>query len=341
MASFDPPPETQILHRNAHIFAGNGDYLGGLSVNDPPQVSNAALYRICTHFINLPPSAQPNKWSIHRITASNEFDPAPIPRASSSPFQQGRYAILSPSAQLIPLSISTEPALHRLQTPEPPAPRGPDDPYIPDVRPSDPEYPRNKLHFEERLIARDRVCAITGERELPGERLFQLKATHIFPLSMRESCVRNGYDASWIREDPDDYDAEGKSLAEPDKLFSPQNGLLLDVAAKLDWDVFRVTVDPENGYRSVTFCRDKRDYGGKPLNPTAMDETRLDRVSDECLRWHFHQSILTVVRGLSELMWDQDVMYENAYETGEYDEDDLIKERESMKQRLEWEFGVD
>jgi hypothetical protein len=62
---------------------------------------------------------------------------------------------------------------------------------------------------------------------------------------MRESWVRNGYDASWIREDPDDYDAEGKSLAEPDKLFSPQNGLLLDVAAKLDWDVFRVTVDPD------------------------------------------------------------------------------------------------
>jgi hypothetical protein len=91
----------------------------------------------------------------------------------------------------------------------------------------------------------------------------------------------------------------------------------------------------------VTFCRDKRDYGGKPLNPTATDETRLDRVSDECLRWHFHQSILTVVRGLSELMWDQDVMYENAYETGEYDEDDLIKERESVKQRSEWEVGVD
>jgi hypothetical protein len=40
-------------------------------------------------------------------------------------------------------------------------------------------------------------------------------------------------------------------------------------------------------------------------------------------------------------MWDQDVMYENAYETGEYDEDDLIKERESVKQRSEWEVGVD
>jgi hypothetical protein len=216
----------------------------GLFVNNPPQVSNAALYRICTHFINFPPSAQPNEWTIHRITPSNEFDPNPIRGDPSSPCEQGRYAILSPSAQPIPLRITTEPALHRLQTPEPPKLQVPDDcdPY---VRPSDPAYPRNKLHFEERLIARDGVCAITGEKEMGGERLFELKATHIFPVSMRESWVRHGYAASWICEDPDDYDQEGNSMTWPDKLFSPQNGLLLDVAARTDWDMFRLTVDPD------------------------------------------------------------------------------------------------
>jgi hypothetical protein len=78
-----------------------------------------------------------------------------------------------------------------------------------------------------------------------GERLFELKATHIFPVSMRESWVRHGYAASWICEDPDDYDQEGNSMTWPDKLFSPQNGLLLDVAARTDWDMFRLTVDPD------------------------------------------------------------------------------------------------
>ncbi|KAL3488941.1 hypothetical protein BJX62DRAFT_239526 [Aspergillus germanicus] len=305
--------------------AGNGDYLGGLFVNNPMQVSNAALYRICTHFINFPPSTQPTEWTIHRITSSNEFDPVPIPRDPSSLFEQGLYAILSTSAHPIPLSITTEPALHRLQTPEPPNLPAPDDcnPY---VRPSDPAYPRNKLHFEERLIACDNICAITGEKEMGGERLFELKATHIFPLSMHESWVRHGYATSWIREDPDDYDDEGNSMTWPDKLFSPQNGLLLDVAARTDWDMFRLTVDPD------------MHHGGKSLNPRTTDVSRLDRVSDECLRWHFHQSVLTVVRGLGDIRWAADIMYENAYYTGEDLKEDLDKERESVGECLEWEF---
>ncbi|KAL2783515.1 hypothetical protein BJX66DRAFT_344859 [Aspergillus keveii] len=339
MSSFEAPPDTHI-YRNAHIFAGNGDYLGGFYVNNPPQVSNATLYRICTHFINFPPSTQPNEWAIHRVTPSNEFDPVPIPRDPSppSPFEQGGYAILTPSTHPIPLSITTEPALHRLQTPEPPNLQVPDDcdPY---VRPSDPAYPRNKLHFEERLIARDGVCSITGEKEIGGERLFELKATHIFPVSMRESWVRHGYKSSWIREDPDDYDDEGNSLTWPDKLFSPQNGLLLDVAVRTGWDMFRLTVDPDDGYRSMTFCKDQMHHGGQTLHPRATDETRLDRVSGECLRWHFHQSILTVVRGLGDMRWAEDIMHENAYYTGEYLEEDLDKERKSVRRCLEWEFG--
>ncbi|KAI9373616.1 hypothetical protein BJX61DRAFT_541575 [Aspergillus egyptiacus] len=338
MALFEPSPET--LYRNAHLFAGNGEYLGGLTVNEPPQVSNAALYRICTHFIIFSPSAQPEKWNIHRITPWNEFDPTPIPRDPSSPFQPGRYAILSPSAHPVPLSITTEPAVHRLQTPEPPVPVAPEetDPY---VRPSDPDYPKNKLHFEDRILARDQVCAVTGRPDLAGDRLFDLKATHIFPLSMRESWVRHGYDSLWIREDPDDYDAEGNSMTWPDKLFSPQNGLLLDLGAKAEWDAFRLTVDPDDRYRSVVFCRDKLGQGGKTLNPRTTDKSRLDRVSDECLRWHFHQSTLTVVRGVGDLSWEGDVMYDTMYETGEYDDEALDKERESVKQRLEWEFGAD
>jgi hypothetical protein len=62
---------------------------------------------------------------------------------------------------------------------------------------------------------------------------------------MHESWVRNGYGLSWIREDPGDYDQEGISMTWPDKLFSPQNGLLLDMAARTGWDMFRLTVDPD------------------------------------------------------------------------------------------------
>lgn len=89
----------------------------------------------------------------------------------------------------------------------------------------------------------------------------------------------------------------------------------------------------------MTFCRDQMHHGGKTLNPRATDVSRLNRVSDECLRWHFHQSVLTVVRALGDMMWAEDIMYENAYYTGEYLEEDLDKERESVRECLEWEFG--
>ncbi|KAL3463492.1 hypothetical protein BJX64DRAFT_287241 [Aspergillus heterothallicus] len=340
MEQFHPPPEADI-GRNAHIFAGNGDYLGGLCINDPPQVSIAAFYRICAHFIIFPsPIHQPNEndcgWSIYPITPSNNPDSIALPRTSSSPLQKGRYAILSASASQIPLSITTEPALHRLETPEP---KGPGSKAQPE--PSDPRYPRNKLHFEDRILARDgRVCAITGLPEQEQDRLFMLKATHIFPVSMREGWVRNGLGDKWIRKDPDDYDDEGNSLSYPDGLFSPQNGLLLDIAAKFQWDLFHLTVDPDDDYRCVLLCEDTRNQGGRRLNFSSRDPQRLDRVSDECLRWHYHQSVLTLVRGLgADQGWSKDVMYENTRDAGEYDEEDLDKERESVKKCLEWEFG--
>jgi hypothetical protein len=39
------------------------------------------------------------------------------------------------------------------------------------------------------------------------------------------------------------------------------------------------------------------------------------------------------------MRWAEDIMYENAYYTGEYLEEDLDKERESVRRCLEWEFG--
>ncbi|KAL3456264.1 hypothetical protein BJX64DRAFT_294255 [Aspergillus heterothallicus] len=209
------PPSHILLERNAHLFSGKGDYLGGLYVNEPSHISNAAFYRICTHFLHTSPSRPPDTWTIHRISEANKFETNAIPR-SSSPFKEGRYALLGPSHETISLTVSDEPALHRLATPEPRE----------CLDHLDPSYPSNKRYFEDRILARDKVCAITGLPDDSYARLETLKATHIFPVSMRELWVRNQYERKWLREDADvARDESSNRLDGPDRLFSPQNGL--------------------------------------------------------------------------------------------------------------------
>ena len=75
------------------------------------------------------------------------------------------------------------------------------------------------------------------------------------------------------------------------------------------------------------------------LSLRATDYTNPDRVSDECLCWHFHQSILTVVRGTGEPAWNEDVVYEDLKNYGDFEEDVKDLERKSVRGLLEWEMA--
>ncbi|KAL4910396.1 hypothetical protein BDW74DRAFT_173853 [Aspergillus multicolor] len=312
-----PPFEAPDPHhfRNVYIFAANGDHLGALYINDPPQVTNASFYRICTHFIKSPLPQE--AWAIHPITPMDNFASNPLPR-SSLPLQKGRYVLLGPEMQRINATITDEPALHRLYTPES---------FSPVSRNGSPRDPRH-LRFGERVYERDKACAITGFKPPPPpDHLLGVRATHIFPLCLRQLWVRNGWGDEWIKSDED----EDEELIGPDRLYSAQNGLLLGACARSFFCTFVLTVDPDDDYRVVFLCQDTLGYNGRRLS-----ETAIGNVSDECLRWHFHQSILTAVRGMGEGNWDDDVIYENVMDFGDYDEEDKELERESVRGVTEW-----
>lgn len=90
----------------------------------------------------------------------------------------------------------------------------------------------------------------------------------------------------------------------------------------------------QDGYRSVLFHEDTdaRNHSGLTLSETARG-----KVSDDCLRWHFHQTVITWVRGLGEPYWDREVLYENVCEFGDWSEEDKELQEERVKEILVWE----
>ncbi|KAL4998082.1 hypothetical protein BDV10DRAFT_185691 [Aspergillus recurvatus] len=59
-------------------------------------------------------------------------------------------------------------------------------------------------------------------------------------------------------------------------------------------------------------------------------------INNECLRWHYHQSILMVARGTGEPGWNGDAWDEDVSTYGN-EEKDKARERESVSEILQWE----
>lgn len=126
--------------------------------------------------------------------------------------------------------------------------------------------------------------------------------------------------SQWISDTTD------PSLIGPDNMFSAQNGLLLDGSVHSLFDSFRLAVNPDvrrfssffnkvflefhntdfeqRGHTIVAFKGDMRNLGGRILDNSTRSGAPDHRVSDQCLRWHLHQAILTHMRGAGERPWD-------------------------------------
>ncbi|KAL4947090.1 hypothetical protein BDW69DRAFT_179054 [Aspergillus filifer] len=111
--------------------------------------------------------------SSHRVTSKNTFPTMPLLR-SSSLLEEGRYVLLSVTGHPISVRITDEPALYRLPTPKP-------------LSGQENQQPPNQRYFQERIQERDDVGVVTGDRGPIGEKFCPLKATHIFPVAMRET----------------------------------------------------------------------------------------------------------------------------------------------------------
>ena len=56
----------------------------------------------------------------------------------------------------------------------------------------------------------------------------------------------------------------------------------------------------------VSFAPDEDGIDGRTLEPACRDRTNPSSVSDEILRWHFRQSVLTNMRGSGEPVFETD-----------------------------------
>ncbi|EQL30555.1 hypothetical protein BDFG_06950 [Blastomyces dermatitidis ATCC 26199] len=81
------------------------------------------------------------------------------------------------------------------------------------------------------------------------------------------------------------------------------NGLLI---LHYVFDQYLFSVNPDDGYKIVSFLPDYFGIDGRILDPICRDPENLHRVSDEGLRWHFRQSVLDNMRGAGEPVFEHD-----------------------------------
>lgn len=75
---------------------------------------------------------------------------------------------------------------------------------------------------------------------------------------------------------------------------------ILGIPARAYWhDIGRL-------YKIVSFAPDENGIDGHVLEPACRDPTNPNRISNEFLRWHFHQSVLANMRGSGEPIFETD-----------------------------------
>ncbi|KAL2816649.1 HNH endonuclease-domain-containing protein [Aspergillus cavernicola] len=289
--------------RNVHIFAGNGDHLGGTWLNSPAYVTNEEFHEMCEHFVQFP--AARYRWRLHRLGADNTFG-ARVHRDSGE-IQVGRYVVLGNQSQVIPVSLTGEQSVRRVHSGNPPTS----------------SLRHNQRHFRDGVLRRDGKCVLTGRKGKITAPMRSLRAAHIFPVARFSLWTQENYDA-WITDTTDNH------LISPKKLFSVQNGLLLAADVHDSFDAFEVAINPDKGYKTVSFVDDPNGEGGRVLDRSTRDCSPNDRVNDQCLRWHYHQAVLANMRGAGEKVWEFD---HDVDEMG-----DLIEEDRSGE-LLELEFA--
>ncbi|KAJ5781558.1 uncharacterized protein N7518_010041 [Penicillium psychrosexuale] len=87
---------------------------------------------------------------------------------------------------------------------------------------------------------------------------------------------------------------------------SIQNGLLISATLHGCFDQYMFSINPDDGYKIVSFVPDSYRIDGKVLDPICRDPNDPDHVADELLRWHFRQSVLANMRGAGEPIFESD-----------------------------------
>ncbi|CUS08064.1 unnamed protein product, partial [Tuber aestivum] len=122
--------------------------------------------------------------------------------------------------------------------------------------------------FRHRISNRDRKCLISGlvnpESNIQSLDWSGYEAAHIFPLEHESHWVQFNY-SRWMT---DMHDAAGSS-----KINSSQNGLLLQSDLHNVFDLYLLSVNPDDGYKVVVFTTDRLGLDGRILDPVCRSPT--------------------------------------------------------------------
>ncbi|KAL4910293.1 hypothetical protein BDW74DRAFT_173749 [Aspergillus multicolor] len=298
---------TTFNRRNVHVFAGNGEYLGGMYLNNPPRVTNVQFQTYVACLIAVP--AQSSQWRLYVLEHNHQA--RDMVARDSGTMQTGRYVILGPQRQQIPLSLRADRVQRRVPSHQTPTS----------------QLRSNQRHFRVTLRNRDGGrCAISGYQAPPETNFEGLAAAHIYPVARQSEWARRTLQQAWLT------DASPAPAIAPNGLFSAQNGLLLLSHIHTAFDSYNIGVDPDDSYRVVVFATDTYGVGGRSLSASTRQGNVNHRVSDHCLRWHFQQCILKHMRGAGEPSWDLG--------DDDYDNTNAIMEHEDAAELMEAQLAT-
>jgi len=150
--------------------------------------------------------------------------------------------------------------------------------------------------FRDAVRSRDRQCIISGQ-PVPtfGGKTFWggFDAAHIFPVG-KEGIWRDHNYGRWITIQP----VQGGSIN------SVQNGLLLEKFIHHLFNVFDISINPDDNYKVVAFRPTGKNIEGRYLDRELF--TRPNAPIDQLLRWHFRQAILVNMKGAGEPIFEHD-----------------------------------
>ncbi|KAK2810943.1 hypothetical protein FQN50_002534 [Emmonsiellopsis sp. PD_5] len=153
--------------------------------------------------------------------------------------------------------------------------------------------------FRSGVRARDRKCVVSGRvNTLIESNLWaSFNAAHVFPLECENLWQELNYGRWMTNMD----DTAGLS-----KINSTQNGLLMSSHFHDLFDQYLFSINPDDGYKIITFFPNDLNIDGRILDAVCRDPTDPNHVSDELLRWHFRQSVLANMRGAGEPVFESD-----------------------------------
>ncbi|PGG98320.1 hypothetical protein GX51_06882 [Blastomyces parvus] len=153
-------------------------------------------------------------------------------------------------------------------------------------------------HFRDGVRARDGRCVVTGVLNLFGSvRWTGFKTAHVFPLQHERIWTDQGY-GRWVTNMENEVEAS--------RINSTQNGLLLRSDIHELFDLYLLSINPDDGYKIISFGPDSAKIDGRILDPICRNPNDSNRVSDELLRWHFRQAVLANVKGAGDPTFEFD-----------------------------------